>query len=185
MELNLSCVEPQFIEHAKKDLVEGNILQIMAYMSNTRSMCFVADNYPMLKQAGVYEKALLHAWIGTRTNFSNWSFPVLEFLFEYADGKTLLECGEPLPGNGPFTVYRGIAGRGPARRIRGISWTTSLERAIWFAKRFNFQKPTVFSATVEKSMVYLYTNERQEAEFLCKIPSDLKLKKVWQEKSMG
>jgi hypothetical protein len=181
MNLNLSCVEPELIEQAKKDMAENNIMSVMHYMPNTRCLSFIVDNHCEFKRCGLYEKALIDAYIGTRTNFSRWSFALINYLFELADREKLLECGDPLPGDGPFTIYRGISGRGAARRIRGISWTGSLDRAIWFAKRFDFEKPVVFRATVEKSLVYVYSNERQEAEFLCKIPINLKLARVWPE----
>jgi len=181
MDLNLSTVEPQLIELAKKALAEGNIFGVMGYMPNTSRLAFVVDNFPVLKERGVYEEALLDAYTGTRTNFSRWSFDLINYLFELADRKKLLECGEPLPGDGPFTVYRGVSGRGAARRIRGMSWTGSIERAIWFAKRFVFEKPAVFKATVEKRLVYAFCNDRKEEEFLVKIPPGLKLVKVWPE----
>ena len=179
MDLNLSSVEPQLIELAKSALVENDILKVMGYMPNTRRLVFVIDNYLELKQRGIYEEALFDAYIGTRTNFSRWSFDLIKYLFEKADRGKFFKSGDPLPGDGPFIIYRGISGCGAARRIRGISWTGSMERAIWFAKRFDFEKPAVFEATVDKCLVYAYSNERSESEFLCKIPPDLKLMKVW------
>jgi hypothetical protein len=128
---------------------------------------------------------LLVAYEKTRTNFSGWPLAGVKLLFRIADRKKLLESGEPLPGDGPFTIYRGVSGRGAARRIRGISWTGSLERAIWFAKRFHLEKPTVFKVVVDKSLIYAYDNGRQEAEFLCEIPDNLKLEKVWPKEKKG
>ncbi len=185
LNLNLSCVEPELIDLAKKAWAENDIMKVTGYMPNTRRLSFLIDNYWAFKQHDLYEEALLDAYIGTRTNFSRWSVYLINYLFEKADRQKLLECGDPLPGDGPYIIYRGVSGRGAARRIRGISWTGSLERAIWFAKRFYFEKPAVFEATVEKVLVYAYSNERNEAEFLCKIPSDLKLKKVWQGQVKG
>jgi hypothetical protein len=36
----------------------------------------------------------------------------------------------------------------------------------------------VFETVVDKSIVYAYYNGRQESEFLCDIPRDLKLKRI-------
>jgi hypothetical protein len=177
--VNLCTVEPQLIEDAKESLAQNDILGAMACMPYSRQLAFVCDNYPPLRKAGVYEKALLNAYTGIRTNLSEWSPGVINFLFGLADRKKLIEAGDPLPGEGPFTIYRGVGGRGAARRIRGISWTASLERAIWFAKRFNLEKPAVFEATVDKSLVLAYYDGRKESEFLCDIPRGLKVKKVW------
>lgn len=185
IKINLSCVDPPLIGYAKEALAKDDVLSIIRYMPNTRCLGFVVDNIQALKSHGLFEKALLYAYTITRTNFSNWSVFVINYLFNLADRKKLLECGDPLPGDGPFTIYRGVSGRGPARRIRGISWTGSLERAIWFAERFNLEKPAVFMASVEKYLVYTYSNERKESEFLCNIPFDLKLVKVWFKKERG
>ncbi len=179
MNLNLSTVEPEMLSFAKQRIQENDLLGVMAFMPNTRRLAFVVDNHPLLKERGLYEEALLDAYIATRINFSQWSWDLIKYLFEIADRKRLLSLGDPLPGDGPFTVYRGISGKGAARRIRGISWTGDLEKAIWFAKRFSLEKPTVFKAIISKDLVFVYTNDRKESEFLCDIPRDLKLKKVW------
>jgi hypothetical protein len=185
MELDLSAVDYPFIEEAKSAWTENDILRILCYMSNERCLGFVLDNRPLLRERGLYEKALVYSYVGTRTNYSRWSPDLIKFLFSMADRRRLIEAGDPLPGNGPFTVYRGVSGRGAARRVRGISWTGSFERAVWFAKRFSdLEKPAVFRAVVDKSLIFGYSNDRQESEFLCDIPLDLKLKKVWPQENL-
>jgi len=108
---------------------------------------------------------------------------VIRFLFELADRERLLQEGDPLPDDGPFTVYRGVAGHGAKRRLRGISWTASLDKAIWFAERFaessKIEKPMVYQVTIMAEHVYVYSNDRNEQEFLCDISREMKLKKVW------
>lgn len=181
-----ACIEqfPKTIESIKAAWAEKDIEGVLVWLGNHMHMAFVCDNFSLLKESGVYEKALLHAFTSPRVNNANISLPTLRFLFQYADREKLIKEGEPLPGPGPFMVYRGVAGRGARRRLRGLSWTASLDKAIWFAKRFAassvMEKPTVYQATVTTEHVYAYSNEREEQEFICDIPKEMKLKKVWE-----
>jgi hypothetical protein len=164
----------------KKALAENDIMRLLLHLDNTYHLAFVVDNIPVLKEHGLYEKTLLEAYLITRTNFANWSLDILRDLFRAADRGRLLSRCDPLPGNGPFTVYRGVSGKGAVRRVRGISWTASLDKAKWFAERFaDLGNPAVYMATVEAEHVYAYHNGSEEQEFLCDIPKSLKLKKVW------
>jgi hypothetical protein len=162
----------------------GDVDMLLCLLDNTSELAFVSDNIAWLKSLGKYEKALLNAYIDTRTNYSRWQLSVLKLLFNMADRPTLLAAGDPLPGNEPFTVFRGVAGRGSKRRLRGISWTADREKAIWFAKRFvemGLVQPAVYQAVIPIANVYAYHNGRNEQEFLCDIDNGCHLKKVWAE----
>jgi len=171
------------MERVKKAWIKRDILEVMSWLNNQRHMAFVLDNFPLLKECGVYEKALLHSYTSPRVNHVNCQTWVIRFLFELADRERLLQEGDPLPDDGPFTVYRGVAGHGAKRRLRGISWTASLDKAIWFAERFaessKIEKPMVYQVTIMAEHVYVYSNDRNEQEFLCDISREMKLKKVW------
>jgi hypothetical protein len=99
----------------------------------------------------------------------------LLWLFSLADRARLLACGDPLPGAGPFTVYRGVAGHGPARRVCGYSWIEDIEIARWFARRSaDAGDPAIFRTVVEASEVLAYLHEprgRSEREILIYPPS--------------
>jgi hypothetical protein len=83
------------------------------------------------------------------------------------DRQKLLAVGVPLPGPGPFIVYRGTSGEKHTRRNRGLSWTLSLDTACWFATRFPFLKsPAVYTATVAAEQVYCFIGHRSEKEFI-------------------
>jgi len=138
---------------------------------------FVLDNIKPLSSVGLFEDALLDAYTGCQTNWHFVDKHIIYFLFKRADRKRLLSKGSPLPGNAPFVVYRGVSGVGAKRRVRGISWTADYEKAEWFAKRYNLQKPAVFKAVVPIENVYTYWERRQEQEFLCDITNEIKLKR--------
>jgi len=130
----------------------------------------LAANVPLLKELDVYERGLLSALIASRTN--NYVHRgTIPWLIERADRTKLRAAGDLLPGPGPFTVYRGVAGHGRARHVRGLSWTASLDRARFFARRYpTLHNPAVFRVTVSAKHVLAYTDERKEEEFLVTLP---------------
>ena len=75
---------------------------------------------------------------------------------------------------GPFTLYRGVAGPEPDRRVSGLSWTHSVEDARWFAQNharrlrewISDPDPAVCRVTVDAAAVLVYTNVHEEQEFI-------------------
>ena len=131
------------------------------------TLAIVADNLPALKSRGIYEAALIHGYAGCKTNHSHWSIATIELLFRMADLEKLRAVGLPLPGPGPFTVYRGVGRQGHERQISGMSWTQSLDVACKFAWA-GAHDPAVCKATVRSEQVYCFFNERHEEEFICR-----------------
>lgn len=152
---------------------------LLATCDWTQWLHLVWINIRPLRVAGLYEEALLLALTKIDGNNASWAPNVLRLMLDLADRERLLASGDPLPGPGPFTLYRGVAGGGRARRIRGISWTRSFERAKWFAKWFERADPAVFTVTVERSAVLAYTNARTEDEFIVILPADARPRRVW------
>ena len=140
--------------------------------SNTQALDLVSQNVRRLQDRGLYEAALLQALTTTRSNNATWSEQDLPMLVSFADRDRFRAAGDPLPGAGPFTVYRGVAGRGRARRVLGLSWTFSLPLAAWFARRakllYGLPDPTVFRLTVPEAQVLAYAHQghRHEEELL-------------------
>lgn len=104
------------------------------------------------------------AWVSTEWPLSAADPDVWLNVWSYAtdDGLTYLE-GDQITdiANLPetLTVYRGAA---PGYE-RGMSWTTDLERARWFANRFN-QGHEVFVAEVPREAVLARFGRRGEDE---------------------
>jgi hypothetical protein len=96
---------------------------------NLASLALVYYNASAIQKLGIYEAALLHAFVGTRTNNHRWPLRDLKAMFDRADRERLRAAGSPLPSPGPFTLYRGVAGRGPGRRYdhsRGLHLSIAL-----------------------------------------------------------
>ncbi len=165
-ELCLDLIPLGLRDKARESLKGGNWQGFFLSASNTDSLFLLFNNVRALKNQSIYEPALLHALTITRTNHSNCPTKILRTMINNADLSRLRAAGDPLPGPGPFTVYRGVAGRGRQRRVRGLSWTSSVHVAAWFARRFGLPDPAVFQLTVDERHILAYVNDRKEQEFL-------------------
>ncbi len=162
-------------DRAVDALARRDAVGFLELASNTSSLDLVWRNWELLKSLGIFEKALLRAVTASRTNKVSFPSEALDLLCRFADPSRLRETGDPLPGPGPFTLYRGVAGRGRARRVRGLSWTRSVSVAAWFVHRVvpALQDPAVFCAIVPKRYVLAYTDGREEEEFLVRLPKSI------------
>ncbi|SIO63339.1 hypothetical protein SAMN05444166_7317 [Singulisphaera sp. GP187] len=165
--LNLRCVEERLQDHARLAFQDGDA-HAFVFKASCERLQLVVDNFRPLKERGIYEQSLLAAFTSCRVNHHEWSDGWMDWLFGEADPIRLRQAGEPLPGPGPFHLYRGIAGTGRARRLRGYSWTRSLEVACWFATRLDLPSPAVLTAEVSEGAVLAYHDVRSEQEFICK-----------------
>ena len=181
-DLWLDPIPPQRREQTTAGLEAGDVVSFLVSAGSSYSLELVANNILALKERGLYEPALHEAVTATSTNNATWPMTSLRELFEWADRSRLRAAGDPLPGMGPFTMYRGVAGRGPARRVRGLSWTASAQQAWWFADRYaqvcDLADPAVFCMTVPEDAVLTYSNARQEEEFLVLVPRAARPKRV-------
>src|SRR5579872_2552865 len=112
----------------------------------------------------IYEQQLVECF--TALHAHEWKTDVLELMFQLADLDRLRQFSQPLPGSGPFTVYRGVSGPNRLRKVRGLSWTADLGVACSFATRYMMERPAVYTADVKAEEVYLYLNDREEDEFI-------------------
>ena len=111
---------------------------------------------------------LKNAWITTEniSDDANVSMKELVKWFKMADKEYLLDEEESkllseLP-NG-VSIYRGV--RSEDYKY-GMSWTLSLEKAKWFAARFDTDTQIVYKAVIQKQDILAYINERGEQEII-------------------
>jgi len=179
--VNLSLIPPGLHEQAEQALKDYAVIGFLSKADNMKSLEIVWQNWNLLQSMGLYEEALLHAFTAARLNNHHVPSARQSFLFRIADRAKLRAAGDPFPSAGPFTLYRGVAGIGRGRRIRGYSWTASLHKAQWFAARgfsCGGTHPSVYSVTVRKSAVLAYSNDREEEEFIVALPSAVKLLRI-------
>jgi hypothetical protein len=178
-EIDWDRVPGIFQSNAIEDFRAGDISGALAMMDNMVCPFFVRDNLQPLRAAGMLEAAVLESWINVRVN-AHHTGALFDFLFSLCDQKKLRTRGDPIPGSGPYTLYRGCSGRGRSRHVRGFSWTASFDRAKWFAERFrNLPDPAVYRIEAPKRWVLAYTNERQEQEFILRIPREVDIVRIW------
>ena len=109
---------------------------------------------------------LAYIWVNTESP-NNGIIPLRTLIkwFKTASKQSLMDAAElayynSLPDE--FTVYRGI---GSKSNKNGISYTLSLEKAEWYAIRYN-KKGYVLSGTAKKKDVLAFFNGRKEQEIL-------------------
>jgi hypothetical protein len=175
----LDPISPVLRERATRAFECGDVSGFLCTAGNEYGFYLVAHNLARLREAGLYEAALLEAYAATRVNNARHLEAFLKSLFRYGDRSKFREAGDPLPGPGPFTLYRGVAGEGEQRRERGLSWTLDLDAAWWFAYWFHLQKredapanPAVVTITVEESDVIAYANDsgKNDQDFIVLVP---------------
>jgi hypothetical protein len=159
-------------------LEAGDVLGFLCSAGNHDGLGLVYWNAQALRERHLYEVALLHAFTATRNNHARWPLRELRWLFHMADRNRLRAAGAPLPGPGPFTLYRGIAGRAPHRKPRGFSWTASPDQARWFAQWFDLGAPAVLRVTAPADWVLAVVTDRDEQEFLLWLPDHIRPRRL-------
>jgi hypothetical protein len=184
----LTPIPPAQRDTAVQALKAGDIPTFFNTARSEYGLPLLWFNAKYFQQIGLYEQALLYAFTATRTN--NYSpEEELDIMFHWADRKRLRDAGPPLPGTGPFTLYRGVAGIGRYRKVYGYSWTPSLENAQWFADRaracYSLSKPGVYRIEATEDDVLAYINDGQQEQFIVH-PGNVRkpqLVSTWEDRS--
>jgi hypothetical protein len=175
----LTPIPPAFRQKAVEALDRGDWSGFLMPAPRGEHLSLVARNQVAFRERGLYEPALFHALKITGVNNHGWS-NTLKALLSAADRDRFRQEGAPLPGAGPFTLYRGVAGRVDQQCVRGVSWTLSFETAKWFAMRFRLPRPEVYRVVVAAEDILAYVNDsRKEEEMFVCLKDDDKVELVW------
>ena len=158
---------------AKEYWDSGRDEDILILMDNMDGLDWVWRHRKILRDRDTYEKSLLHAYSACRVNWCHIPLLNLRYLFSLADQHKMILAADPLPDQETFTLYRGVAGRGKYRRVSGISWTSDITTAEFFAARFKDRgDPAVYRIKVSRDSIFarLHESYRNENEYL--VPSD-------------
>jgi hypothetical protein len=139
---------------------------------------FLLANLRYLKKQDLYEATLVDVYQEPASNLRHVPRDIFLRLFLLADPKQLGWIEHARPDPPPTTLYRGVAGRGRARRLRGLSWTSSLECACWFALRYEQPDPAVFRIPFAPRQVVMYLDGRNEDEYVTIVPKAQRLTRV-------
>jgi hypothetical protein len=125
----------------------------------SESFGFIVRNYRALAGLGALEPAWLDAYVHA-SHYDGFGFDVLRAIFDACDRTRLLALkplGETvaLAQNGRITLFRGCAG--PVHH-KGLSWTSSLDKAIWYAARHavysDIGNVAAYAATLDVAEIY-------------------------------
>jgi hypothetical protein len=121
---------PVLEEYMMERWENDDIIGCLSLLSNMDYINFLMANMKPLLDNGYFEKVLLEALTMPKTNLHHIPLGVLrDMVFRIADKEKMRSAGDPIPGKGPFELYRGVSGNGPARRKYGLSWSSSFEVA--------------------------------------------------------
>jgi hypothetical protein len=173
-----------FRDEAVRELANGDVIGFLCQTPEGDNywLDVVFANKRLLQSVGLYEAATVQAFMGCRVNNAAWSVGCLESLFSEMNPDRLAAL-RPIPLGESFRVYRGVAGPKGSRRVRGLSWTGSVECAAWFATRFAREDsdPAVYVASVSRDDVWWHEPDRNEDEFVVRPASARRLRLSLQE----
>lgn len=136
-ELNLEYFAGSARDSALAYLAADDVDGFLQMVGNDYGIAIQAANAGLLKSRGLLERGIVRAMISPRTNLLG-DYADVCFSVGVTDRKRLRAVGEPLPGSGHRTIYRGVSGCGRSR-LSGYSCTLSLEMAAWFARRWEYE----------------------------------------------
>jgi len=173
--LRLRRIPPVLRQRALAAAAQGDVT-FFRFADSNQSLAIFLENHRWFERYGLYEKALLAAWVNQK-----WVPPDGDALMRdallRADRQRLLDASDALPEGETFVLYRGVQ----QGRPRGVSWTFSDEVARIFAHLPYEQEPgTVYTTTVSRAAIYAHIHEsgREEAECLLVLPPDYPITSV-------
>ncbi|RUX29323.1 hypothetical protein EOA23_13955 [Mesorhizobium sp. M2A.F.Ca.ET.042.01.1.1] len=121
------------------------------------SLEFIIRNYRALAALGLLEAPWLDAYVHT-SHFAPYGASTLKSVFDACDRdrlRSLKPLSQVAAGGDRFTLFRGCAG--PVHEL-GMSWTSSLDKAIWYAAHhaayYDLANCAAYVATVPSSDIY-------------------------------
>lgn len=168
-QLDLSLVRENLHELMRDAIRRGHVGLVFNNIDINDALKFACTNARILNEHGILEGVLARAYTDVDRNHSRMDGEEIANVFRLCDRARLRELSDvQLPSNG-ITVFRGVSGEKASRRVNGLSWTLSLDRACWFATWQNLPDPAVYRATVRHEQVYFATDKRHEQEIVCDV----------------
>lgn len=155
--------------YMENEIEKADLCRLYVLIRGSYRLTFLKYCEPYMSEQDLAEY-FADAWVASENpnQDANCTIPYLVKMFKKCSKEHLMiesdyEIFKALPET--FTIYRGVAvGRNP----KGLSWTPSLEKAKWFAQRFDTEdkKGYIQMATAKKEDVLAYFNTRGEDEIV-------------------
>ena len=159
----------EYNKFMEEQIDKNDLLRVYMHIRKPYRLTFIKYCEPYLSQRDL-AKLFADAWVSSENpnQDASCSISYLTKMFKKCDKKYLMteedyQVYEQLPET--FTIYRGVAvGRNP----KGLSWTQNLEKAKWFAHRYDkkYKKGYIQMGTAKKEDVLAYFNTRNEDEIV-------------------
>jgi len=152
----------QVIEHAKE--MPNSLSTLFICMSAPYRIQFLHIIRNLISKEELSDQ---FEWIWVQTEYPHqYPITMLLDLFKMSDPNILMNAEEQakfdeLPDE--ITIYRGLQVN--KAKVRGLSWTLSLEKAKWFANRWKKASP-VYKAVIDKKDVFAVFTGRSEEEIV-------------------
>jgi hypothetical protein len=154
---DLTCEE---IDKVKSAISKGE--NFYGYIPE-KGLSFTVRNFKPLSLIGALEQSWMLAYTHA-SNFEDFSLDTIQSVFEACDKKILQEnypiyVGDHFSDGERFSLFRGCAG--PIHK-KGMSWTSSLDKAIWYAAHhaefYSVDNLAVYAAVVNREDIYCCGN---------------------------
>jgi hypothetical protein len=125
----------------------------------SKALPFVMRNYRQLAALGILEVNWMPAYTHA-SHLNDYPLSLVREVFEACDRRILqqhypISAGDKDFGETRYSLFRGCAG--PQHRM-GMSWTVSLDKAIWYAAKHaasqNLTNVAVYAAVGDRSEIY-------------------------------
>jgi len=125
----------------------------------SKALEFILRNYRLLAELRALEMNWVPAYLHA-SHFNAVPLSVLQEVFDTCNRDTLQEhfpiyVGDHFSRGERFSLFRGCAG--PEHRM-GMSWTSSLDKAIWYAAHhaayYKLENVAVYATVVNRSEIY-------------------------------
>ncbi len=156
-ELDYTTLDDDSAERVRQALSRGE-KAVTGYMPD-QSLDFAVRNYKRLSALGILEVNWMPAYLHAH-HFKDIPLSLLRAVFDACD-RNVLQRDYPIPPRGRFCVgerfslFRGCAG--PEHRM-GMSWLTSLDKAIWYAAHhaayYGLDSLAVYAAVAGRDEIY-------------------------------
>lgn len=156
-------------DYMEKNINNSNLCRIYLLLRKPYRLAFIKYCEPYLSDKDLAE-LFADAWVSSENPNQDVNCPIsyLIKIFKRCNKEFLMtpedyDIYNSLPDT--FVIYRGV---GVSRNPKGLSWTRNLEKAKWFASRFDTDKKKGYVQTgiAKKEHVLAYFNTRGEDEIV-------------------
>lgn len=158
--VNFSGLDSQEINKVKNAIQEAR--DFFGYIP-AKGLEFIIENFKPLSAMGVLEESWMQAYIHA-SHFDNFSLDLIHEIFITCDKNKLQQkypiyVGDHFCNGKRFSLFRGCAG---PNHKNGMSWTSSLDKAIWYAthhaEHYSLVNTTVYAAVVDRDEIFCCGN---------------------------